>query len=205
MVKEHNRLKWSPNPPKKRPDNIISSKARERNIVAFKPQYEGEGRENMWKLMSNEDLREWFKEWAVFNKDVYTREQIIKEESKIQRKWIQRMMTYRQPTKLEIIEERLRKPISTGAKGSKIDIRCKYKPACAEPSISAGSAPLGVQQSKNKDHRHPETKSKDESKENEKKTAVKTAKNGGLRGNKPEVCKCNQKPLVRLCRCGISQ
>ncbi|VEN47265.1 unnamed protein product [Callosobruchus maculatus] len=190
MVKAYNRLKWTPNPPRKRPDNIISSKAREKHIVAFIPKCEEEKVDNMWKLMSNEYLREWFKEWAVFNKNVYTREQIIKEESKIQRKWIQRMMTYRRPTKFEMIEERLWKPISKGASGNKIDIRCKYKPSCTGLTVDSPHPIKG---------RNKKKTTKDSKEENE--------KSDGLRGNiqQDRICMCNQKPLIRLCRCGISQ
>nr|CAH7769352.1 unnamed protein product [Callosobruchus chinensis] len=177
MVKEYNRLKWSPNPPRKRPDNIVSSKAREKHIVAFIPKCE-------------EYLREWFKEWAVFNKNVYTREQIIKDESKIQRKWIQRMMTYRRPTKFEMIEERLWKPIPKGTSGPKIDIRCKYKSPCTV--LPAGS--------------HQQSKGSNKKKTTENVNRDENKKTDDLRGNfSGKICTCNQKPLIRICRCGVFQ
>lgn len=56
-------------------------------------------------LMSNEYMRIWFKERAVYEKSTYTREQIIKEENKIKRRFVQRMMTYRKPTKTQFIED----------------------------------------------------------------------------------------------------
>lgn len=57
-------------------------------------------------LMNMEYHRKWFAERALYEKDTYTREEIIKQENKIKRRCVQRMMTYRSPTKNQFIDER---------------------------------------------------------------------------------------------------
>lgn len=55
--------------------------------------------------MSNEYMRKWFKERGTYEKNNYSKEEIIKEESKIKRRFVQRMMTYKKPNKLELLEQ----------------------------------------------------------------------------------------------------
>ncbi|XP_018574940.1 uncharacterized protein LOC108913800 [Anoplophora glabripennis] len=93
-------LKWSPTLAIHKPDNIVSSHAK----PAFKPSYENEA-ENMNFIMSNEYMRMWFKEKQLHEKDTYARDQIIKKERKIKRRMIQRMMTYRKPSKNHFIDD----------------------------------------------------------------------------------------------------
>ncbi|XP_028129683.1 uncharacterized protein LOC114325744 [Diabrotica virgifera virgifera] len=124
-------LKWSPALPIRRADNIISSKAREKGLLGFKPSYEVKGEPVcMGFLMSNEYMRMWFKQRAEFEKDTYTREEIIKSESKIHRRFVQRMMTYRNPGKNEIIEQRIRKCSCPVERKEFQYQRMKYKPEC---------------------------------------------------------------------------
>ncbi|XP_023020070.1 uncharacterized protein [Leptinotarsa decemlineata] len=128
-------LKWSPATPVKKQDNIISSKAREKNLLGFKPSYENEPREHMGLLMSNEYMRRWFTERAAFEKDTYTREKIIKEENKIKRRFVQRMMTYRKPTKNQFIEESIAKRKAVPGNSTQDDKapnyeKMKYKTEC---------------------------------------------------------------------------
>ncbi|KAG5892979.1 hypothetical protein JTB14_015023 [Gonioctena quinquepunctata] len=105
-------LKWSPAVPMKRPDNIISSKAREKNLLGFKPSYENEPKEHMQLLMSNEYSRKWFAERAAYEKDTYTREKISKKKTK---------------SNEENIEKR-RSP--AGLPSSPNYEKMKYKPQC---------------------------------------------------------------------------
>lgn len=56
-------------------------------------------------IISNEYMRKWFNERATYEKNTYSRENIIKEESKIKRRFVQRMMTYKKPNKLEVLEQ----------------------------------------------------------------------------------------------------
>ncbi|KAJ8934189.1 hypothetical protein NQ314_013506 [Rhamnusium bicolor] len=79
-------LKWSPATPIRTPDNLISSGAREKKQLGFIPTYENETCQQMEFIMSNEYMRMWFKERSKYEKDTYTREQIIKEESRIKRR-----------------------------------------------------------------------------------------------------------------------
>ena len=60
-------------------------------------------------IMSNEYMRMWFKERGKYERDTYSKEQIIKEESKIKRRFVQRMMTWQRPTKNEFLEEKFGK------------------------------------------------------------------------------------------------
>lgn len=55
--------------------------------------------------MSNEYMRQWFNERGTYEKNTYSKEAIIKEESKIKRRFVQRMMTYKKPNKLEMLEQ----------------------------------------------------------------------------------------------------
>lgn len=100
--------KWSPAVPKRRPDNIISSGALEKGFLGFKPTYENNQQYHMGLLLSMEYMKMWFKERAVYEKYAYTREETIKQENKIKRRNIQRMMTYRRPTKNQFIDDRAR-------------------------------------------------------------------------------------------------
>lgn len=55
--------------------------------------------------MSNEYMRMWFKEKAVYDKNTYIRDQIIRDECKIKRRTIQRMATFRKQSKNQFIED----------------------------------------------------------------------------------------------------
>ncbi|XP_030768268.1 uncharacterized protein LOC115891830 [Sitophilus oryzae] len=124
-------LKWSPAQPFKKSDNIISSKAREKGDYGFAPSYLLEPRENMIFLMSNEYMRMWFNERGKYEKDTYSKEEIIKEESKIKRRFVQRMMTYRQPSKNFFLENKLNKKTVDKTEKTPIDYsKMKYKPYC---------------------------------------------------------------------------
>lgn len=60
----------------------------------------------MGLLLSMEYRRIWFDERAEYERYTYTREEIIKQENKIKRRSVQRMMTYRMPTKNQFIDQR---------------------------------------------------------------------------------------------------
>lgn len=62
-------------------------------------------------IMSNEYMRIWFNDRALYEKDTYSREQIIKEESRIRRRFVQRMMTYKKPNKNDFIDDKYQKYI----------------------------------------------------------------------------------------------
>ncbi|XP_076255106.1 uncharacterized protein LOC143193053 [Rhynchophorus ferrugineus] len=128
-------LKWSPAQPLKRADNIISSKARETGDFGFTPTYLSEPKEDMHFLMSNEYMRIWFRERAKYEKGTYSKEAIIKEESKIKRRFVQRMMTYKKPNKNQFLEEKINQPNRLPSKKNDdythVDYtKMKYKPQC---------------------------------------------------------------------------
>ncbi|CAG9764614.1 unnamed protein product [Ceutorhynchus assimilis] len=153
----HKSIKWSPAKPQKRPDNIISSKARESGNSGFKPSYLVEKRENMKFIMSNEYMRIWFDERKRYETETYSREQIIKEESKIKRRFVQRMMTYKKPNKNELTnaEYHIKKD---GIQEHSVDYsKLKYKPVCPKEKGYAQDV-LHKELKKNK--------SKDESRQN---------------------------------------
>ncbi|XP_056636602.1 uncharacterized protein LOC130893161 [Diorhabda carinulata] len=131
-------IKWSPSTPIRKQDNIISSKAREKNLLGFKPSYEVENEPvNMKFLMSNEYMRMWFKQRAVFEKYTYTREEIIKSESKIHRKFVQRMMTYRKPGKNELVEQKFMEKKLTPEQSKDLEYqKLKFKPDCSTISTT---------------------------------------------------------------------
>lgn len=49
-----------------------------------------EGRPDLYCLLHNEYLRKWFDEREQYEKDVYTKKELIKQESKIKRRYVQR-------------------------------------------------------------------------------------------------------------------
>lgn len=51
-----------------------------------------EGRPNMYYLLNFEYRRLWFKERGQYEKEVYTKKEMMKEESKIKRRFVQRTM-----------------------------------------------------------------------------------------------------------------
>lgn len=59
--------------------------------------------------MSNEYMRIWLKEKAAYERITYTRAKIIKEESKIKRRYVQRMTNFKPLTKADLIENELKK------------------------------------------------------------------------------------------------
>ncbi|VEN43996.1 unnamed protein product [Callosobruchus maculatus] len=127
MVKPNLRNIWTPAAPIKRADNIVSSKAREQNNAGFKPTFEKAKGEDMWLVMSNGYYAQWFKERAVYERNTYYKWETIKQEKKVKRRFVQRMMTYRKPTRNEYLE--------VAARHDKIDFieHCdysyyKYKP-----------------------------------------------------------------------------
>ncbi|CAH1991757.1 unnamed protein product [Acanthoscelides obtectus] len=105
MVKPNFRNPWAPAVPLRRADNITSSKAKEQNTPVFKPAFEQDKRHDMWMVMSNGYGTQWFKEKAVYEKETYFRWETIKQEKKVKRRTVQRMMTYRQPTRIEYLEK----------------------------------------------------------------------------------------------------
>nr|CAI5856609.1 unnamed protein product [Callosobruchus analis] len=105
MVKPNLRNVWTPAVPIKRTDNIVSSKAREQNNAGFKPSFEKDKGENMWLVMSNGYYAQWFKERAVYERNTYYKWETIKQEKKVKRRFVQRMMTYRKPTRNEYLED----------------------------------------------------------------------------------------------------
>ncbi|GJQ86592.1 hypothetical protein Trydic_g7826 [Trypoxylus dichotomus] len=97
--------KWTRSVPIAYKDNIVSSHARANNEKGFVPSYESEGRPNMYCLLNFEYRRIWFKERGQYEKEVYTKKEMMKEESKIKRRFVQRMMIpKRQEKRLPIIE-----------------------------------------------------------------------------------------------------
>nr|CAH7718364.1 unnamed protein product [Callosobruchus chinensis] len=105
MVKPNLRNAWTPVVPIKRADNIVSSQAKEQNNAGFKPSFEKAKGEDMWLVMSNGYYAQWFKERAVYERNTYYKWEIIKQEKKVKRRFVQRMMTYRKPTRNEYLEE----------------------------------------------------------------------------------------------------
>uniref|UniRef100_A0AAR5Q379 Uncharacterized protein n=1 Tax=Dendroctonus ponderosae TaxID=77166 RepID=A0AAR5Q379_DENPD len=135
-------LKWAPAQPQRRLDNIISSKARENgDLIGFVPTYLAEPMEKMHFIMSNEYMRKWFKERGAYEKDTYSKEQIIREESRIKRRFVQRMMTYQKPVKTQLFEENvLRKPPQKGEQP--LDYKkFKYKPVCPRAKAQQKNSP----------------------------------------------------------------
>lgn len=59
--------------------------------------------------MSNEYMRIWNKEKAFYEKYTYTRAKIIKDESKIKRRFVQRMTNFKPVTKTDMIENELKR------------------------------------------------------------------------------------------------
>ncbi|KAJ8960840.1 hypothetical protein NQ318_020136 [Aromia moschata] len=106
-------LKWSPSHPVRARDNLISAAAIEKNQLGFKPTYEA--REDSTRRTST------------------VGEETIKEESKIKRRVVQRMMTYRKPMKNDFIDDFIQK--KKGNKEAQIQMaltpeKMKYKPEC---------------------------------------------------------------------------
>ncbi|KAJ8921006.1 hypothetical protein NQ315_015802 [Exocentrus adspersus] len=147
-------LKWSPAVPIRKPDNLISSHAK--SHVSFKPSYENDPKENMNFLMSNEYMRMWFQEKGGYDKDTYTREQIIKDESKIKRRIIQRMMTYRRPPKNHFIDDYVDKKTGQDKLQDQKDQKMrsqkqmKFKPQCPSKSHSGDQIREAKSKSKQK-------------------------------------------------------
>ncbi|XP_060518794.1 muscle, skeletal receptor tyrosine-protein kinase-like isoform X2 [Cylas formicarius] len=91
-------------------------------------------RTNMNFLMSNEYMRMWFKEKEIYERNTYSTEQIIKDESKIKRRYVQRMMTYKKPTKNDFNKEMKDRPKYNNP--MKVDYsKYKCKPECPKLKI----------------------------------------------------------------------
>ncbi|XP_022901753.1 uncharacterized protein [Onthophagus taurus] len=84
--------KWTPSYPVVPKDNIISSQSKANNEKGFIPSYESIGKPQMNFLMSEEYRRLWFKERGVYEKEVYTKKAMMKEESKIKRRFVQKCL-----------------------------------------------------------------------------------------------------------------
>lgn len=84
-------LKWSPAYPIVKQDKIISSDSRmQGDVFGFIPSYEFEPKVNMCFIMSNEYYRMWFKERGKYDKDNYAAAELLKEEARIKRRFVQR-------------------------------------------------------------------------------------------------------------------
>ncbi|KAI4464265.1 hypothetical protein MML48_3g00005523 [Holotrichia oblita] len=78
--------KWTRTVPTTTKDSIVSSHARANNEKGFTPSYESVS------YSKSINLRIWFKERGQYEKEVYTKKEMMKEESKIKRRFVQRMM-----------------------------------------------------------------------------------------------------------------
>lgn len=121
-------LKWTPTVPSRRPDCIISSKARENGETGFIPSYERDRHVNMSYIMSNEYLRIWIKERTTYEIDTYSKYEVESGASDIKRRIIQRDMTKPNPNIriMPIITLRMfRKKAEKAAKAAKIAAESK--------------------------------------------------------------------------------
>ncbi|KAL1513308.1 hypothetical protein ABEB36_002730 [Hypothenemus hampei] len=146
-------LKWSPAQPHKKSDNIISSTARETgDLIGFIPSYLKEPIEDMRFIMSNEYMRKWFKEREIYEKNTYSKIEIIKGESKIKRRYVQRMMTYKKPDKFHLLEDKFKR---TGQYNDTVNqptdyTKLKYKPVCSkEKKKGVANTSVGTRNTKN--------------------------------------------------------
>ncbi|CAG9865375.1 unnamed protein product [Phyllotreta striolata] len=104
-------IRWTPNLPIVKDDNIISSTAREKNNFGFMPTYEVHNHPiNMYYLMTGEYQRIWLTERDAFAKAVYSAPARLFDTSdnNFRRKFVQRLFTYRKPTKFSCLEARRR-------------------------------------------------------------------------------------------------
>ncbi|CAH1099271.1 unnamed protein product [Psylliodes chrysocephalus] len=103
-------IRWTPNPPIVKEDNIMSSVARERNIWGFLPTYEVQDHPICMNfIMTGEYQRIWLKERDAFQKDTYTKKrEILTTDNNFRRKFVQKFFTYKKPTKSSWLEARCR-------------------------------------------------------------------------------------------------
>ncbi|XP_018325503.1 uncharacterized protein LOC108737262 [Agrilus planipennis] len=100
MSKDRYKLKFTRVMPIKRPDCIMSSAARESGNYGFIPSYEKDVRICTGFVMTNEYLRMWMRERAIYEKDVYSSLEAEKDKGRIRRRYVLRDMTKKKPDKM---------------------------------------------------------------------------------------------------------
>ncbi|XP_049817914.1 uncharacterized protein LOC109595927 isoform X2 [Aethina tumida] len=123
--------KWTPQGPI-RPQNCIdSSFAALKHNFGFRPQYEYEKKVHIGYLLSFEYQRMWLKEREIYEKEFYAKPAPkasgFSARRLLKRGYIQKLMTYKKPTKSAKQDLMLKKHVSGG---DLVHTDMKYKPRC---------------------------------------------------------------------------